>query len=453
MELIVNATVVNDGQVYGGYLAMESGMIAAVGHGAAPQRLLACADVVTDAGGDLLLPGVIDEHVHLREPGMTHKGDIASETRAAVAGGVTSVVDMPNVTPPTVSQAALDEKLALLSRASLINYSVYVGATASNIDWLCQLDYRHLCGVKVFMGSSTGGMLLDDDAALRRLFARVPALIAVHCEDEGIIASNRRQWIARHGERIPAAAHPMVRSREACVVSARRAVALARATGARLHVLHLSTADELALLETDKPLADKRITAEACVGHLWFSDADYARRGNRIRGKPAVKTAADRDALRRAVADGTVDVVATDHAPHLLSEKCEENIKVPSGMPLAQFSLITMLELARQGLFTLPRVVQAMCHAPAMLHAIDRRGFLRQDCHADVVQVHREPGGWTVSDADVLSRCQWTPLAGATMHHRVVRTWVNGIRVFDRGRIDSSSHGMALEFGVSKAPT
>ncbi|MBR6284038.1 MAG: dihydroorotase [Muribaculaceae bacterium] len=446
MELIHNATLVSEGAIWHGYLAHEGGMIAAVGRGEPDESLISHATRVVDAGGDLLLPGVIDEHVHLREPGMTHKGDIASETRAALAGGVTTVMDMPNVVPPTVTQAALDDKLERLAHLSVTNYSVYVGATTDNIDWLRSLDYRHVAGVKVFMGSSTGGMLLDDDASLHRLFATMPALIAAHCEDEGMIAAARARWQAVNGEAIPAEAHPLIRSREACVASTRRAVELARDTGARLHVLHLTTQDELAFFDSHKPLAEKRITAEACVGHLWFSDEDYARLGNRIRVNPAVKTAADRAALRHAVAVALVDTVATDHAPHLLSEKSENNLKVPSGMPLAQFSLITMLELARQGVFTLQRVVQAMCHAPAQLFAIDRRGFLREGYFADLVQVHPVEDGWQIADADVRSRCRWTPLVDAVMHHRVVRTWVNGHCAYDRGTLRDEVMGRQLVF-------
>ena len=446
MELIFNAKVVNEGTVFHGYVVIDEGVTVAVGENSPSESLMSRAEVVTDVNGDYLLPGVIDEHVHLREPGMTHKGDIASETLAAVAGGVTSVMDMPNVAPPTVTQEALDDKLDRMARTSLVNYSAYAGATATNIDWLRTLDYSQVCGVKVFMGSSTGGMLLDDDQALQRLFATVPTIIAAHCEDEGIIAHNREAWREAHGSYIPAAIHPQVRSREACLRSTRRAVDLARATGARLHVLHITTADELALFHGELPLSDKRITAEACVGHLWFSDEDYPRLGNRIRVNPAVKTTADREALRRAVAEGVVDVVATDHAPHLLSEKYENYLKIPSGMPLAQFSLLMMLELVRQEEFSIQRLVQVMCHAPAELFSIERRGYLRPGYHADMVQVQRVDDGWTVADSDVRSRCGWTPVVGAKLHHRVVRTWVNGQRVYDQGQVDKEHKGQRLMF-------
>lgn len=446
MELIYNATLVNEGVSALGFVAIDNGIITEVGYGMPSPELMQCATTRTDAHGDLLMPGVIDDHVHMREPGLTHKADLASESRAAVAGGITSFMDMPNVVPPTTTLETLEDKFSRAAQKSVANYSFYIGATATNIETLRQVDYSRVCGVKVFLGSSTGGMLLDDDAALRRLFGTVPTLIAAHCEDEAVIHANRKHYQQLYGEYIPVRVHPLVRSREACVQSTRRAVQLARETGARLHVLHITTADELALFDSTTPLPDKRITAEACVGHLWFCDEDYARLGNRIRVNPAVKTDADRAALRRAVATGLIDVVATDHAPHLLSDKCENNVKVASGMPLAQFSLVTMLELALLGAFTTAQVVQAMCHAPATLFGIDRRGFLRKGFHADLVQVRRDDNGTLITDQSVISKCAWTPLAGTMMHHRVVRTWVNGHRAFDQGVIDDSRTGQPLTF-------
>lgn len=445
-QLIYNATLVKDQCLTRGAWVMTDGdRISHMGQGEVPADLMAATDVAIDAHGDYLLPGVIDEHVHLREPGLTHKGDIHSETCAAVAGGVTSVMDMPNVTPPTVTIDNWNHKMERAAQSSLCNYSFYLGATASNLDQLLAADYSKVCGVKVFMGSSTGGMLVDDQDALYRIFAQTPAIIAVHCEDESIIQANRRQYIQAHGPIIPPQDHPSVRSREACRRSTLRAITLARETHARLHVLHLTTADELALLDGG-PLDNKRITAEACVGHLWFSDQDYERLGNRIRVNPAVKTAADRQALRQAVKSGLIDTIATDHAPHLWSEKSENLLNVPSGMPLAQFSLLAMLELCYQGVFTLQEIVNAMCSNPALIYGIDRRGEIKEGFYADLVQVHPEPDGWTVTDQDVLSRCQWTPLDGTTFHHRVARTWVNGRLAYDRGRVDDGVRGMALSF-------
>ena len=446
MELIFNAKVVNEGTVFHGYVAVEEGVIVALGEGFPSESLMRQAEVVTDVNGDYLLPGVIDEHVHLREPGMTHKGDIASETLAAVAGGVTSVIDMPNVAPPTVTQAALDDKLERMAHTSLVNYSAYAGATATNLDWLRSIDYRQVAGVKVFLGSSTGGLLLDDAAALRRLFDSVPALIAAHCEHEGTIARNRSQWRAEHGDYIPAAVHPLVRSREACLTSTLQAVELARATGARLHVLHVTTADELALFDdSSTPLAQKRVTAEACVGHLWFSDLDYARLGNRIRVNPAMKTLADRDALRCAVADRRIDVVATDHAPHLENEKLGGALKAASGMPMIQFSLVAMLELSEQGVLPIERIPTLMSHNPAKLFHIDRRGFIRPGYYADLVLVDPN-GNWQVKEGRYYTKCGWTPMDERFFTWRVRRTFVNGITAYSDGIVVDGVRGKELRF-------
>lgn len=430
MMLIYNARVALDDRLVTGYVLTDGEIITEVAAGEPDGHLFDVCHKRLDAQGALLLPGVIDTHVHLREPGLTHKATIASESHAAVAGGVTSYIDMPNVVPPTVTHEALDDKMARAASDSLANYSFYVGATATNTDMLIHdTDYSHVPGVKVFLGSSTGGMLVDDTAVLRRIFAEVPALIAVHSEDETIIRQNMELAKARYGEDVPVATHPLIRSEEACYQCTRRAVELARTLGTRLHVLHLTTARELELF-ADGDLADKRITAEACVGHLWFTDADYDRLGTRIKVNPAVKTARDREALRQAVANGRIDVVSTDHAPHTLAEKSQKYLKSPSGMPLAQFSLVAMLELAHQGWFTEHQIVQRMCHAPARLMGIERRGFLRPGYQADMVMVESVPQAWIITDASVRSSCRWTPLDGAMVHHRVARTWVNGVEVY-----------------------
>ncbi|MBR1882342.1 MAG: dihydroorotase [Muribaculaceae bacterium] len=433
MKIIYNGTIVNEQSARRGFVVTDGDLIAQVGFGDPDAHTLqACEDVV-DAQQGLILPGVIDTHVHFREPGLTAKATIASESRAAVAGGVTSFVDMPNVVPPTVTLEALEQKQAIAARTSLANYAFYVGATRTNVPMLIhEVDYSRVPGVKVFLGSSTGGMLLDDTQALTTLFSQVPALIAVHSEDEALVRASLHEHQLRYGHDIPMACHPAIRSEEACWQSTRRAVSLAERTGARLHVLHVTTARELQLFGDNQLSPSKRITAEACVGHLWFDSDDYARLGARIKVNPAIKTGADREALRRAVAGGRIDVVSTDHAPHLLSEKNEKYLKSPSGMPLAQFSLIAMLELAAMGCFTPAEVVQKMCHNQACLLGIERRGFLRKGYKADVVVVRPEPQGWTITDADVLSTCGWTPLAQATMHHRVARTWVNGVEVYPR---------------------
>lgn len=430
MKLIYNARLVLDRTIKTGYVLINEDKIQEVAAGDPDGHLLDVCNQCINAHGAWLLPGVIDTHVHFREPGLTHKATIASESLAAVAGGVTSYIDMPNVVPPTVTLEALEDKWSRAEKDSVANYSFYVGATAGNVDMLVHdVDYSRVPGVKVFLGSSTGGMLVDDARVLRRIFAEVPALIAVHSEDEMMIRAGMERARQQYGEDVPVQCHPLIRSEEACYQSTRRAVELARELGTRLHVLHLTTARELELFAPGD-LASKCITAEACVGHLWFSDQDYLRMGNRIKVNPAIKTVADRDALRRAVASGVIDIVSTDHAPHTLAEKSQKYLKSPSGMPLAQFSLVTMMELARQGWFSIEQVIEKMCHAPARLFGIAGRGYLRTGYQADLVMVEEVSQGYTLSDHDVRSSCGWTPLAGMVAHHRVTHTWVNGMDVY-----------------------
>lgn len=432
MRLIYNAQLALDDEFVAGYVVTAGDEIKQVAAGMPDGSLMDMCDSRIDAQGAMLMPGVIDTHVHFREPGLTHKACIASESRAAVAGGVTSYLDMPNVVPPTVTLEALEDKWDRAAKDSMANYSFYIGATATNTDMLIHdIDYTRVPGVKVFLGSSTGGMLVDDAAVLRRIFSEVPALIAVHSEDETMIRQNMERAKARYGEEIPVGMHPLIRSEEACYECTRRAVELARELNSRLHVLHLTTARELQLFDNlAKDLEDKCITAEACVGHLWFSDEDYARLGTRIKVNPAIKSPEDREALRNAVASGRIDVVSTDHAPHTQEEKSQNYLKSPSGMPLAQFSLVAMLELADEGWLDKHAVVERMCHAPARLFGIASRGFLRPGYKADMVLVEVVPQGWIIDDDDVRSSCRWTPLRGATMHHRVARTWVNGVEVY-----------------------
>ena len=445
MILIYHARLVTDGKVCTGYVVTHHDKIQEVAAGNPDGHLLEVCDTCVDANGAWLLPGVIDTHVHFREPGLTHKATIASESRAAVAGGVTSYVDMPNVVPPTVSLEALEDKWARAERGSMANYAFWIGATASNVDMLVHdVDYSRVPGVKVFLGSSTGGMLVDDARVLRRIFGEVPALVAVHSEDEAMIRQGMERARSQYGDDVPVTCHPMIRSERACYESSRRAVELARQLGTRLHVLHVTTARELELFAAGD-LAGKRITAEACVGHLWFSDKDYDRLGNRIKVNPAVKTVADRDALRHAVAMGLIDVVSTDHAPHTIDEKCQKYLKSPSGMPLAQFSLVTMMELARQGWFSIEQVVDKMCQAPAQLFGIKGRGRLCKGYQADLVLVEDVPQGYVLTDDDVLSDCGWTPLNGAVMHHRVERTWVNGVEVYPDTPTRSPAQALRFE--------
>ena len=444
MITIHNARIVNLGREYTGYVAIDGEFIHAMGDGAAPEALLAASQEVIDAAGMLLIPGCIDDHVHFREPGLTHKADIASESRAAVAGGVTSYMDMPNTKPLTITAEALEEKFDIAARSSVANYSFFIGATNDNIDTLLSIDNKRVAGVKLFLGSSTGNMLVDESDVLHRLFRECRTLISVHSEDEAIIRERRAFYTGRFGEDLSVFYHPLIRSAEACYVCTERAVELARRYGTRLHVAHISTARELELFWAE-PLLDKRITAEACVHHLWFTDNDYASLGTRIKCNPAIKTTADRNALRDAVNNGAIDLIATDHAPHLLSEKQGGALTAASGSPYVQFSLIMMLELVRQGVFSTVTVVEKMCHAPAMLYNIDRRGILRPGYYADMVLIDTNTRH-TITKEDVLSKCGWSPLEGTTFHSRVFKTFVNGKCIYSDGVVADNVASHPLKF-------
>ena len=441
--LIRGGTVFGDGERFEGYVVVRGERIAEIGRGAYPHDRFEGETI--DARGQWVLPGVIDDQVHFREPGLTYKADIHSESAAAAAGGVTSFMDMPNVKPPTVTLGLLDEKFERAAETSVTNYSFYFGATNENAAEIERIDPKWVCGVKVFMGSSTGNMLVDDDRALASIFAQSPVPVATHCEDEATVRANMERFRAGYGDEITVAMHPLIRSAEACLRSSEKAVSLAERYGGRLHVLHLSTARELSLFDRDKPLEQKRITCEVCVHHLWFSDADYARKGNLIKWNPAVKTAADRDALRAGLLDGAVDVVATDHAPHTLEEKERPYANAPSGGPLVQHSLPMMLELSAQGVLPVETVVEKMCHAPARLFGVRDRGFLRTGHFADIVLV-RPADPWTVSKENILYKCGWSPLEGTAFSHRIVRTLVNGRTVYADGRVDTAHRGAELEF-------
>lgn len=453
MILIDNALIGNEGELYAGWLTIEGERIGAVGRGAVPEEVRAAAAQRVDVEGALVMPGVIDDQVHFREPGLTEKAEIRTEAQAAAAGGVTSYMEMPNTRPPATTLALLEEKYARAAEVSAVNYSFYLGATNDNLAEIERIDPERVCGLKVFMGSSTGNMLVDNEQTLADIFRLSPVLVATHCEDEATVKANMAMARAAFGEEVPVAMHPIIRSAEACYRSTAHAVELAHKYGGRLHVLHLSTARELTLFEQGLPIEEKRITNEVCVHHLWFSEGDYAERGNLIKWNPAVKSASDRDTLRAGVRSGLVDVVATDHAPHLLAEKQKPYLSAPSGGPLVQHSLPAMLTLAAEGIFTVEQVIERMCHAPARLFRVRERGFLRPGYYADIAVVKlNEP--WTVSrdnhrpGEQILSKCGWSPLEGLTLSAKVVATWVNGAEVYTAERgVDTAVRGKRLLFG------
>jgi dihydroorotase len=438
--LITNAEIVNEGRRLHGDVAIRDGRIDRIGASITARR----GDRVLDARGRWLLPGMIDDQVHFREPGLTHKADIESESRACLAGGITSYMEMPNTKPPAIDRASLESKYARAAEVSRVNYSFYLGATNDNLEAIRSLDPLAAPGIKVFMGASTGNMLVDDPATLDAIFRDAPVPIITHCEDTPMILANEAKARERWGENIPADQHPLIRSREACVKSTTLAISLARKHGTRLHVLHISTADECALFEPG-PVAGKRITAETCVHFLHFTDADYARLGHRIKCNPAIKTAADRDAITHALAEGRLDVLATDHAPHLASEKAEPYVRAPSGLPLVQYALQCAVERVLEGKLTLERIVEAVSHAPATLFNVRERGFIREGFHADLVLVDPSKPH-TVTADDVLSKCGWSPFEGHTFPSSIAATFVNGQLAWQDGKLDDSVRGMRLEF-------
>ena len=439
---IHNARIVNEGQTFEGAIVIENEVIAEVLK--AGEKPSAPCDETIDAQGMYLIPGVIDDHVHFRDPGLTHKADMSSESKAAAAGGVTSYLDMPNTNPQTTTLEALEAKYQDAATKSIVNYSFYFGATNNNAGDLAKLDKTRVCGVKLFMGSSTGNMLVDQMDTLKNIFAHAGMLIATHCEDQHIISANTAIYKEKYGDDPDVKHHPAIRSEEACYESSALAVQLAKETGARLHIMHISTAKELSLLE-NKPIEEKNITAEACVSHLFFCDKDYERFGARIKCNPAIKSEADRDALRQALTENLIDVIGTDHAPHLLNEKQGGALKAVSGMPTLQFSLNSVMELVHEGLLSIEQLVQKMCHAPATLYQIERRGFIRPGYQADIVLLNPEKE-WTVTSECILSKCGWSPMEGQTFHSKVEKTFVNGHLVYADNQVDENHRGQALRF-------
>lgn len=440
--LLENATIVNDREAFHGHIVIEDNLIETVSKSnTAP---LGHFDKRIDLTGCFVIPGVIDTHVHFREPGLTAKADIESESRAAAFGGVTSYLDMPNTVPQTVTLDTLDEKFRLAASKSHVNYSFFIGATNDNVEMMAQLDPHSLPGIKLFMGSSTGNMLVDNEDALRKLFQTASLPVMAHCEDTAIIDKNMREAIEAYGEDPPVDMHPKIRSERACLVSSSLAVRLAKEYGARLHLAHLSTAAELQLLQNDG-CDMPQITGEAVIAHLMFDDSRYADLGALIKCNPAVKTQTDKMALRKAVGDGTIFTVATDHAPHQLKEKQGGCRKAASGMPMVQFSLPCMLQLVDEGCLTMEHLVELMCHNPARLFGIDNRGFIREGWYADITVVRRgEP--WTVTSGCIQSKCGWSPLLNQQFGWRVVHTFCNGQHILDNGMFDASSRGQRLTF-------
>lgn len=440
--LIKNATVVNEDIQLNADILVKGDRIERID----PVVSVPYAVREIDAGGCWLLPGIIDDQVHFREPGLTHKADIRSESRAAVAGGITSYMEMPNTLPNTLTQELLEEKYALAARSSAANYSFFMGAANHNLEEVLRTDPEQVCGVKVFMGSSTGDMLVDDENTLENIFAKVPMLIATHCEDEATIRVNLEKYRQEYGENIPPAAHPLIRTDEACYKSSSRAVELARKHGSRLHVLHISTARETSLFDNTLPLKEKKITAEACVHHLWMDDTWYAAKGNLVKWNPAVKRASDREAVLQAVLDNHIDVIATDHAPHTLEEKQQPYLKAPSGGPLVQHALTVMLELHKQEKIRLETVVRKMCHNVADCFRVRERGYLREGYYADIVLI--DPGHtWKVKKNNLLYKCKWSPFEGQTFSSLVTHTFVNGRLVYEQGKIkEENAAGKRLTF-------
>ena len=438
--LIKNAQVVNEGKIEALDLFVKNGRIEKIG-----KQLDLHADREINAEGLHLLPGLIDDQVHFREPGLTYKADIFTESRAAVAGGTTSFMEMPNTVPNTLTQRLLQDKYDIGQDSSLANYSFFMGAGNDNLSEVLKTNPRDVCGIKVFMGSSTGNMLVDNEAALEQIFKNAPTLVATHCEDEATVKANLAHYKELYGDQVTIEMHPLIRSEEACYLSSSKAVELAKRNNTRLHILHISTGKETALFANNIPLEQKRITAEACIHHLWFSDADYKKKGNYIKWNPAVKTAADRDQILAAVLDGHIDVIATDHAPHTIEEKEQAYLQAPSGGPLVQHALQALLDLVKQGKMTLEQLVQKTAHNTAICFEIEQRGYIREGYWADLVLVDLNKT-YTVTKDNILSKCGWSPYEGHTFSSTIVHTIVSGNLAYSEGKIIEVGSGHRLLF-------
>ena len=440
--LIKNAKIVNEGTIFEGDVLIEDEFIVEIGENISVKS---SATKIIDAEGNYLIPGAIDDQVHFREPGLTHKGDIASESKAAVAGGITSFIEQPNTIPNAVTQEILEEKYKIAEASSYANYSFMMGATNDNLEEVLKTNPKNVAGIKIFLGSSTGNMLVDNEAVLEKIFSSTQMLIAVHCEDEQTIKDNLAKYIEEYGDDVPVTAHHLIRSEEACYISSSKAIALAKKTGARLHVFHLSTAKEMDLFTNKIPLEEKKITAEVCIHHLWFTNEDYDTKGNLIKWNPAVKTANDRKVLWEALLDDRIDVIATDHAPHTLEEKKQPYLKAPSGGPLVQHAVVAMFETFHQGKISVEKIVEKMAHNPAKIFKIEKRGFIKEGFYADLVIVN--PGSpWNVKKENILYKCGWSPFENYNFKSRVMHTFVNGQLVYSNSKIKDIRNGKRLLF-------
>ena len=440
--LIRNAKIVNEGIVFEGDILIENEFIKEIAKQISPKS----SDcVIIDAEGSYVMPGAIDDQVHFREPGLTHKGTIETESKAAIAGGITSFIEQPNTVPNAVTQELLEDKYQIASKTSYANYSFMMGGTNDNLEEVLKTNPRNVAGIKLFLGSSTGNMLVDNPEVLEKIFSSTKMLIAVHCEDEATIKANTQKYKEEYGDDIPMKYHHLIRSTEACYLSSSKAIELAKKTGARLHVFHLSTAKEMDLFTNKIPLEQKQITAEVCIHHLWFTDADYDAKGSLIKWNPAVKTQADKDALWKALLDDRIDVIATDHAPHTLEEKCNPYLTCPSGGPLVQHAVVAMFEAHHQGKISVEKIVEKMCHNPAKIFKIEKRGFIKEGYYADIAIVNAYLP-WNVKKENIIAKCGWSPFEGYNFKSRVTHTFVNGKLVYHNGKVKEAKAGQRLLF-------
>ena len=440
--LIKNAQIINEGNNFAGDVLIEGQYIKEIATSISVENSNV---TIIDAKGNYLLPGVIDDQVHFREPGLTHKATMESESKAAISGGITSFIEMPNTNPQATTIDKLEDKFQIASKTSSANYSFMFGGTNDNLEEILKVDCRKVAGLKLFLGSSTGNMLVDNPEVLEKIFESTDLLISVHCEDEDTIKHNTAHYLKTYGENIPIKYHPKIRSAEACYISSSKAVALAKKTGARLHVFHLTTAKEMELFSNNKPLKEKKITAEVCVHHLWFSDTDYEAKGTFIKWNPAVKSAKDRAALWEALLSDKIDVIATDHAPHTIEEKSNSYMKAPSGGPLVQHALVAMMEACHNGRISVEKMVEKMCHNPAILFQIEKRGYIKQGYFADLVLVNPN-NPWTVKKDNILYKCGWSPFEGTTFNSRISHTIVNGVIVYENEIFTNANAAMRLTF-------